>query len=70
MESPEFQTGPNDSEKYFLNFHSLFLLFTALQKGELPPGRTVASSSSTPYPFQDPEIERELKELRQKAKDF
>ncbi|PON77706.1 PspA/IM [Parasponia andersonii] len=40
------------------------------KKGELPPGRTVASSSNTPYPFQDAEIERELKELRQKAKDF
>lgn len=40
------------------------------KKGELPPGRTVTSSSNTPYPFQDSEIERELNELRQKAKDF
>ncbi|KAF4373300.1 hypothetical protein CsatB_021373 [Cannabis sativa] len=40
------------------------------KKGELPPGRSVSASSNTPYPFQDAEIERELKELRQKAKDF
>ncbi|KAF3451022.1 hypothetical protein FNV43_RR07111 [Rhamnella rubrinervis] len=40
------------------------------KKGELPPGRTAASSTNTAYPFRDAEIERELKELRQKAKDF
>ncbi|XP_068666139.1 membrane-associated protein VIPP1, chloroplastic-like [Aristolochia californica] len=39
-------------------------------KGELPAGRTKVSSSSTPFPYQDSEIERELNELRQKAKDF
>lgn len=40
------------------------------KKGELPPGRVASSTSNTPYPFQDPEIERELKELRQKTRDF
>ncbi|KAL5576237.1 hypothetical protein UlMin_017936 [Ulmus minor] len=39
-------------------------------KGELPPGRTVSSSTNKEYPFRDAEIERELKELRQRAKDF
>ncbi|XP_018807462.1 membrane-associated 30 kDa protein, chloroplastic-like [Juglans microcarpa x Juglans regia] len=40
------------------------------KKGELPPGRTVTTSTNKPYPFRDSEIERELNELRQKAKDF
>ncbi|XP_057476725.1 membrane-associated 30 kDa protein, chloroplastic [Actinidia eriantha] len=39
-------------------------------KGELPPGRTSARSTSSAFPFQDSEIERELNELRRKAKDF
>ncbi|XP_068661710.1 membrane-associated protein VIPP1, chloroplastic-like [Aristolochia californica] len=38
-------------------------------KGELPAGRSKVSSSSTPFPYQDSEIERELNELRRKAKD-
>lgn len=50
------------------------MLGTSKRKGELPEGRTqpVASSSSsnTPYPFKDSEIERELNELRGKTKDF
>uniref|UniRef100_A0A7N0U6J5 Uncharacterized protein n=1 Tax=Kalanchoe fedtschenkoi TaxID=63787 RepID=A0A7N0U6J5_KALFE len=37
------------------------------KKGELPPGRT-AVASSTPFPFQDSEIEKELNELRRKAR--
>uniref|UniRef100_A0A5B7CDT9 Membrane-associated 30 kDa protein n=1 Tax=Davidia involucrata TaxID=16924 RepID=A0A5B7CDT9_DAVIN len=40
------------------------------KKGELPPGRTAVSSTNTAFPFQDAEIEKELNELRQKAKDF
>lgn len=40
------------------------------KKGELPPGRTTATSSNTGFPFRDTEIERELNELRQKARDF
>ncbi|GFZ14547.1 plastid transcriptionally active 4 [Actinidia rufa] len=40
------------------------------KKGELPPGRTSARSTSSAFPFQDSEIERELNELRRKAKDF
>ncbi|KAM1635185.1 hypothetical protein ACFX1S_013342 [Malus domestica] len=39
------------------------------KKGELPPGRTDASSNKA-YPFRDSEIEMELNELRRKAKDF
>ncbi|XP_068333533.1 membrane-associated protein VIPP1, chloroplastic-like isoform X3 [Pyrus communis] len=39
------------------------------KKGELPPGRTAASSNKA-YPFRDSEIEMELNELRRKAKDF
>ncbi|XP_030528036.1 membrane-associated 30 kDa protein, chloroplastic-like [Rhodamnia argentea] len=37
-------------------------------KGELPPGRTVPASTSRS--LQDSDIERELNELRQKAKEF
>ncbi|PIN21638.1 hypothetical protein CDL12_05674 [Handroanthus impetiginosus] len=36
------------------------------KKGELPPGRPVTSALK----FQDPEIEKELNELRQKAKEY
>ncbi|KAK6137816.1 hypothetical protein DH2020_028441 [Rehmannia glutinosa] len=36
------------------------------KKGELPPGRTPVTSLK----FQDPEIEKELSELRQKAKEY
>ncbi|KAK3444200.1 hypothetical protein EUGRSUZ_A00018 [Eucalyptus grandis] len=38
------------------------------KKGELPPGRTVPASASRS--LQDSDIERELNELRQKAKEF
>ncbi|XP_050372542.1 probable membrane-associated 30 kDa protein, chloroplastic [Argentina anserina] len=38
------------------------------KKGELPPGRTVSSYKA--YPFKDLEIEKELNELRRKAKEF
>ncbi|XP_059665613.1 probable membrane-associated 30 kDa protein, chloroplastic [Cornus florida] len=37
------------------------------KKGDLPPGRTAVASS---FPFQDTEIEKELNELRRKAKEF
>ncbi|KAK9288557.1 hypothetical protein L1049_017016 [Liquidambar formosana] len=40
------------------------------KKGELPPGRTAATSTNTAFPFRDAQIENELNELRQKAKDF
>ncbi|XP_038702761.1 membrane-associated protein VIPP1, chloroplastic-like isoform X2 [Tripterygium wilfordii] len=39
------------------------------KKGELPPGRT-AVASNTGFPFRDSEIEKELNELRRKAKEF
>lgn len=39
-------------------------------KGELPAGRTAARSTNASFPFQDTEIERELNELRRKAKEF
>lgn len=40
-------------------------------KGELPSGRTtVSSSSNTPFPFRDTEIENELNELRRRARDY
>ncbi|KAG0486770.1 hypothetical protein HPP92_008865 [Vanilla planifolia] len=39
-------------------------------KGELPAGRSTVSSSSTAFPFRDAEIERELNELRRKAKEY
>ncbi|KAG8390737.1 hypothetical protein BUALT_Bualt01G0114500 [Buddleja alternifolia] len=40
------------------------------KKGELPPGRTPFTSANSTLKFQDPEIENELNELRQKAKDY
>ncbi|KAL5990881.1 Membrane-associated 30 kDa protein, chloroplastic [Asimina triloba] len=41
------------------------------RKGELPPGRAaVSSTNSSLPPFQDMEIEKELNELRRKAKEF
>ncbi|XAR65800.1 hypothetical protein NMG60_11011748 [Bertholletia excelsa] len=40
------------------------------KKGELPPGRTAVASTNSAFPFQDTEIERELNELRRKAKEF
>ncbi|KAL6988696.1 Membrane-associated protein vipp1, chloroplastic [Sarracenia purpurea var. burkii] len=40
------------------------------KKGELPPGRTAVRSTNSAFPFQDSEIEKELNELRRKAKDF
>ncbi|XP_077229176.1 membrane-associated protein VIPP1, chloroplastic-like [Tasmannia lanceolata] len=42
----------------------------ASMKGELPAGRTAVSSTNTAFPFRDTEIEKELNELRRKAKDF
>ncbi|XP_038970395.1 probable membrane-associated 30 kDa protein, chloroplastic [Phoenix dactylifera] len=39
-------------------------------RGELPAGRTAASSSNAAFPFRDIEIENELNELRRKAKDY
>jgi phage shock protein A len=41
----------------------------ASKKGELPAGRS-AVATNTSFPFQDTEIERELNELRRKAKEF
>ena len=38
-----------------------------VQKGELPPGRTVSGSA---FPVRDAEIESELNELRQKAREL
>ncbi|KAK8972438.1 hypothetical protein V6N11_018626 [Hibiscus sabdariffa] len=40
------------------------------QKGELPPGRTVSPGTNTSFPYRDAEIESELNELRQRAKDL
>ncbi|KAL1361909.1 hypothetical protein HN51_010219 [Arachis hypogaea] len=40
------------------------------KKGELPPGRSSTTSANTGIPFRDVEIERELDQLRQRAKDF
>ncbi|EPS73357.1 hypothetical protein M569_01399, partial [Genlisea aurea] len=39
---------------------------SSTKKGELPPGRPLSASLK----FQDAEIEKELNELRQKAKEF
>lgn len=41
----------------------------ASKKGDLPPGRSTVAANS-PFPFQDSEIERELNELRRKAKEY
>ncbi|KAI3459125.1 hypothetical protein Pfo_015788 [Paulownia fortunei] len=40
------------------------------KKGELPAGRTPVTSTSSVLNFQDPEIEKELNELRQKTKEY
>ncbi|XP_039012823.1 membrane-associated 30 kDa protein, chloroplastic-like [Hibiscus syriacus] len=40
------------------------------QKGELPPGRSVSASSNKAFPYRDTQIELELNELRQRAKDL
>ncbi|KAI4334622.1 hypothetical protein L6164_019287 [Bauhinia variegata] len=40
------------------------------KKGELPPGRNVPASTNTAIPFRDAEIEMELDQLRQRAKEF
>ncbi|KAA8533402.1 hypothetical protein F0562_031164 [Nyssa sinensis] len=40
------------------------------KKGELPPGRTAVASTNSAFPFRDTEIEKELNELRRKAKEF
>ncbi|KAI8556076.1 hypothetical protein RHMOL_Rhmol05G0224200 [Rhododendron molle] len=50
--------------------HFEFDICTILWKGDLPPGRTAARSTSSAFPFQDTEIERELNELRRKAQGF
>ncbi|XP_058094204.1 probable membrane-associated 30 kDa protein, chloroplastic [Magnolia sinica] len=39
-------------------------------KGELPAGRTAVGSTNSSFPFRDMEIEKELNELRRKAKEF
>ncbi|XP_075498439.1 membrane-associated protein VIPP1, chloroplastic-like [Primulina tabacum] len=39
------------------------------KKGELPEGRKAVSTSSA-FKFQDPEVEKELNELRRKAKEY
>ncbi|KAF7142802.1 hypothetical protein RHSIM_Rhsim05G0167400 [Rhododendron simsii] len=54
---------------YQMDRHLVAVLFV-YAKGELPPGRTAARSTSSAFPFQDTEIERELNELRRKAQDF
>ncbi|XP_031401880.1 membrane-associated protein VIPP1, chloroplastic-like [Punica granatum] len=41
----------------------------ATKKGDLPPGRSAVATNSS-FPFQDSEIEKELNELRRKAKEF
>ncbi|KAJ1410463.1 hypothetical protein SESBI_21964 [Sesbania bispinosa] len=40
------------------------------KKGELPPGRSGTTSTNTGTPFRDSEIEMELDQLRQRAKEF
>ncbi|KAJ7980654.1 membrane-associated 30 kDa protein, chloroplastic-like [Quillaja saponaria] len=40
------------------------------KKGDLPPGRSGSSSTNAASPFRDSEIEVELDQLRQKAKEF
>ncbi|KAJ0093233.1 hypothetical protein Patl1_26652 [Pistacia atlantica] len=54
--------------KNFLTFFRQFLVLYK-QKGELPPGRA-AATSTTSFPFRDSEIESELNELRRKTKEF
>lgn len=52
---------------FSFNWSSLHTAFK--QKGELPPGRSPVATNSA-FPFQDSEIEKELNELRRKAKEF
>lgn len=40
------------------------------KKGDLPPGRSSTTSANTGIPFRDAEIELELDQLRQRAKEF
>ncbi|QCE11652.1 membrane-associated 30 kDa protein, chloroplastic isoform X1 [Vigna unguiculata] len=40
------------------------------KKGDLPPGRSGTTSTNTGIPFRDSEIELELDQLRQRAKEF
>ncbi|KAK4788809.1 hypothetical protein SAY86_020128 [Trapa natans] len=40
-----------------------------VKKGDLPPGRSAVAANSS-FPFQDSEVEKELNELRRKAKEF
>ncbi|XP_047156052.1 membrane-associated 30 kDa protein, chloroplastic-like [Vigna umbellata] len=40
------------------------------KKGDLPPGRSGTTSTNTGNPFRDSEIELELDQLRQRAKEF
>ncbi|KAA0044539.1 membrane-associated 30 kDa protein [Cucumis melo var. makuwa] len=54
------------SSKY-LNLKMGSSLSLSLQKGELPPGRTVSGSA---FPVRDAEIESELNELRQRAREL
>jgi len=42
--------------------------FFYLQKGELPPGRSVSSNKE--FPFPDMELEKELNELRRRARGY
>ncbi|CAL5363086.1 unnamed protein product [Camellia sinensis] len=59
------QKGPLGCQK---GFHQQWICF--LKKGELPPGRSAVASTNSAFPFQDTEIERELNELRRKAKEY
>jgi hypothetical protein len=52
----------------FVFFENTYFFDSLEQKGELPPGRTVVTSSNNS--FRDPDIEMELNELRQKRKNF
>ncbi|KAF8388593.1 hypothetical protein HHK36_027270 [Tetracentron sinense] len=40
------------------------------KKGELPPSRAAVGNTNTVFPFRDMEVEKELNELRTKAKEF
>ncbi|XP_027354631.1 membrane-associated 30 kDa protein, chloroplastic isoform X1 [Abrus precatorius] len=40
------------------------------KKGDLPPGRSGTTNTNTGIPFRDAEIEMELDQLRQRAKEF
>lgn len=56
-------------ELCFFHLTDLSLHTAFKQKGELPPGRSPMATNSA-FPFQDTEIEKELNELRRKAKEF